>query len=104
MLAVLAGAGVFALGRHTADHPSGESPGAAYARGFRDGRASGVEEGRALQQPQAGRAAFKAGYAAGADDVFGGYDGGWSLGTPYVVTLEDPPGPRAYAIASRSLP
>jgi hypothetical protein len=99
----VAGAGLFGLGRHTAGGPSGESPTAAYARGFRDGRASGVEEGRALQLPTAGRKAFEAGYTAGADDVFGGYDGGWSLGTKYVVTLEDPPGPQAYAIAGRSL-
>jgi hypothetical protein len=99
----VAGAGLFALGRHTAGGSSGESPTAAYARGFRDGRASGLEEGRALQVAPAGRSAFKAGYVAGADDVFGGYDGGWSLGARYVVTLEDPPGPQAYAIVRRSL-
>ena len=102
VVAVLAGAGLFALGRHTAGS-SGERPTAAYANGFRDGRASGIEEGRALQVASSGRKAFEAGYVAGADDVFGGYDGGWSLGTPYVVTLEDPPGPQAYAIARRSL-
>jgi hypothetical protein len=99
----LAGAGLFALGRLTAGGGSGESPTAAYARGFRDGRAAGLEEGRALQVAAGGRSAFKAGYVAGADDVFGGYDGGWSLGTKYVVTLEDPPGPQSYAIVRRSL-
>jgi hypothetical protein len=99
----LAGAGLFALGRLTAGGGSGESLTAAYARGFRDGRAAGLEEGRALQVAAGGRSAFKAGYVAGADDVFGGYDGGWSLGTKYVVTLEDPPGPQSYAIVRRSL-
>jgi hypothetical protein len=28
------------------------------------------------------------GYVAGANDVFGGLDGGWSVGQPYVITLD----------------
>ena len=69
-----------------------------------------MREGRALQEatavPPASRPsvqdAFDAGYAAGANDAFGGYDGGWAVSTPYLVTLE--PGPRqiTYRIASRT--
>jgi hypothetical protein len=65
--------------------------------------AEGLAEGRALQVPFQGgrRAAFRAGYAAGANDVFGGYDGGWYLGQPYVITLAKGHGPVAYRIDSR---
>jgi hypothetical protein len=87
----LLGAGLFLLGRATA-------PG---DPGFAAGRAQGVAEGRALQQPAPSRAAFAAGYAAGADDVFGGYDGGWDLGRPYVITLARGSGAVTYRIASR---
>jgi hypothetical protein len=112
LAALGAGAGLFAAGRATADDAAaarraGDSTG--FLRGFREGRAEGVEEGRALQQAQllpagsrqAARASFRAGYAAGADDVFGGYDGGWALGAPYVVTLAAAPGPITYRIATR---
>ncbi|MEN3303885.1 MAG: hypothetical protein V7603_87, partial [Micromonosporaceae bacterium] len=83
---------------------------AGYAEGLRDGRAQGVQEGRALGQTQplpaqsrdAARAAFDAGYVAGANDVFGGYDGGWSPGVPYLVTLGHPGGPIGYRILSRT--
>ena len=64
-------------------------------------RAAGVEEGRALQQPAQARDAFKAGYAAGANDVFGGYDGGWDYGRPYVITLKKGSNGVTYVIASR---
>lgn len=39
---------------------------------------------------------------AGANDAFSGYDGGWAVSTPYLVTLE--PGDRqiTYRIASRT--
>jgi hypothetical protein len=85
------GVGLFLLGRETA----GGDP------GFDAGRAQGVEEGRALQVAPAARRAFQAGYAAGANDVFGGYDGGWYLGQPYVITLAKGHGPVAYRIDSR---
>src|SRR4051794_28603571 len=88
-------AGAFFLGRATADTDDGR------AAGVREGRAQGVREGRALQQPAAARSAFKAGYEAGANDVFGGYDGGWDLGRPYVVTLARGSGGITYRIDSR---
>ena len=46
--------------------------------------------------------AFTAGYTAGADDVFAGYDGGWELGVPWIVTLEDGAGGITYRISSRT--
>ena len=36
-------------------------------------------------RPRAG--SFDAGYRAGREDAFSGYDGGWVLGDPYIVTL-----------------
>ena len=78
-------AGAFAVGRTTADTDAGHDA------GVREGRAAGLQEGRALQATgsagSGARAAFDAGYAAGANDVFGGFDGGWSLSKPYVITL-----------------
>ena len=63
-------AGGFALGRVSADTDAGHDA------GVREGHAAGLEEGRALQatgSPASGtRAAFGAGYAAGANDVFAG--------------------------------
>ena len=105
VLAVLAGAalavGGFALGRTTADTDAGRDA------GVRAGRAAGLEEGRALQEtgssPRGTRAAFDAGYAAGANDVFGGFDGGWSLSEPYVITLARGSGAVTYRIDSRRL-
>ena len=72
-------------------------------------RAAGLSEGRALQASEsaapgarrATRRAFAAGYTAGANDVFGGFDGGWSLSTPYVITLRRGSGPITYRIDSR---
>ncbi|MEA2420877.1 MAG: hypothetical protein QOE60_3083, partial [Thermoleophilaceae bacterium] len=49
----------------------------------------------------AARRAFAAGYADGANDAFGGFDGGWSLSTPYVITLRKGTGAIAYRIESR---
>jgi hypothetical protein len=103
VLAVLAGLALavagFALGRSTADTDAGHDA------GVREGRAAGVEEGRALEatgtSPPSVRAAFDAGYAAGANDVFGGFDGGWSLAEPYVVTLARGSGGVTYRIDSR---
>jgi hypothetical protein len=102
-VAVLAGvalaAGGFAVGRVSADTDAGHDA------GVREGHAAGLQEGRALQvagSPASGsRAAFYAGYAAGANDVFGGFDGGWSLSEPYVITLARGSGAVTYRIDSR---
>ncbi len=64
-------------------------------------RAAGVEEGRALQQPAQARDAFKAGYQAGANDAFGGFDGGWDYDRPYVITLTHGSDGVTYRIATR---
>ena len=93
--AVLVGGG-FALGRATGGEPSG-----GYPAGLRAGRADGLREGRALQIAPADRQAFDAGYTAGANDVFGGFDGGWDLSTPYVVRLARGSGAVTYRIDSR---
>ncbi len=83
---------------------------AGYLAGLRDGEAQGLREGRALQETgalpagsrQAAQVAFGDGYAAGANDVFGGYDGGWALATPYVITLERGTDGVTYRIADRA--
>jgi hypothetical protein len=49
----------------------------------------------------AATSAFATGYLAGTNDAFGGYDGGWGLGTPYLVTLGAGTGGVTYRIASR---
>lgn len=91
-----------------AGHASGVHQGR--ADGIREGRAAGVEEGRLLQlgdeslprdARHAARRAFEAGYVAGANDVFGGFDGGWSLTRPYVITLRRGSGAITYRIDSR---
>jgi hypothetical protein len=121
LLAILVGAvlaaGMFALGRATGPDPasartSGYRAGltAGVASGLAAGRAQGVQEGRALQEGLAlpadardvATAAFNAGYRAGANDTFGGYDGGWSVGTPYLVTLDAGSGGVTYRISSRT--
>jgi hypothetical protein len=79
---------------------------ASYERGLGDG----LIEGRALEGTrwlhgrtrQVARAAFRDGYAAGANDVFGGFDGGWRLGAPYVVSLASGKGAITYRIATRA--
>ena len=92
-MAVVIAGGAFALGRASVDtegaREEGQAEGRATGRaaGIRAGRAIGLREGRILQQRAPARAAFQAGYTAGANDVFGGVDGGWALGTPYVITL-----------------
>jgi hypothetical protein len=116
IVAVLVGAGLVLLGRMTVARPpghdsayqTGRSDG--YVDGLRVGEAQGREEGRALQEgnslPAGSRTlvqdAFKAGYDAGANDVFAGYDGGWAFGTPYVVTLEQGSGQIVYRIRART--
>ena len=81
-----------------------------YFNGLPVGEAQGRREGRALQEGvslpaserQEAKHAFNAGYAAGANDAFSGYDGGWELSAPYVVTLERGGADITYRIASRA--
>ena len=112
--ALVAGAGVL-LGRAGVDTHAARERG--YRSGLYDGyfdglpvgEAQGRREGRVLQEGstlppgdrQAAEDAFDAGYAAGANDAFAGYDGGWALSTPYVVTLARGHGGITYRIATR---
>ena len=112
--ALVAGAGIV-VGRVTVDthaaHESGYRSGLydGYFDGLPVGEAQGRREGRALQEgssvPAAGRRqatdAFNAGYAAGANDAFAGYDGGWAPSSPYVVSVGRGRGDISYRIASR---
>jgi hypothetical protein len=121
---VAIGAGMFFLGRASADagaahdrgyragvsagRASGQSDG--YADGLRVGTTQGVQEGRALQigatvpadSKQPVQDAFNAGYTAGENDAFGGYDGGWALSMPYLITLEPGQGRIVYRISDRT--
>ena len=71
---------------------------------------SGRAGGRADQETRAlppntrdgAKAAFGDGYQAGADDVFTGYDGGWSYAAPYVITLARGRSGITYRFASRT--
>jgi hypothetical protein len=103
LIGLAAAIGSFALGRTTAPH-TGDA-GRGFTDGFQAGRSVGVQEGRALQvgqsQGSAAASAFSSGYAAGLDDAFGGYDGGWSLAAPYLITVEAGTGGATYRIASR---
>jgi hypothetical protein len=111
--AVVAAAGFVWIGREsvrTASARSDAVSGDAYFAGLQAGQADGRQQGRALQEgtslPKGSRQpvtnAFNAGYAAGADDAFAGYDGGWSLSLPYVITLEEGSGQIVYRIGSRT--
>jgi hypothetical protein len=52
-------------------------------------------------KPPTAGATYKAGYLAGREAAFTGYDGGWAYGVPYVITLK-PGGPGiTYRFASR---
>jgi hypothetical protein len=117
LAAVLAAAALVALGRATAPAPDAARSGgyhdgavAGYADGFRAGRAEGLQEGQAIAEsaglPPAARArvrqAFDDGYRAGANSAFGGYDGGWSLGRPYVIVLAKGGNGVTYRIAARA--
>ena len=44
---------------------------------------------------------YRAGYQAGREDAFAGFDGGWALGVPYAVTLERADGGITYKFARR---
>jgi hypothetical protein len=118
-VAVLAAAGLVALGRATAPSSGAarsrgyrEGTTAGYADGFAAGRAVGLQEGQALAESEdAGpaptdrarvRNAFNDGYRAGANSVFSGYDGGWSLGRPYVIALARGANGITYRITTRT--
>ena len=118
-LAVLLAGGLLVVGRFSAGpragspdaHPLDQRVGhdAAYLAGLQAGLTEGRAEGRALQEgdalPAASRQpvrdAFAAGYAAGANDVFAGYDGGWMLTQPYIITLANAQTSITYRISSR---
>jgi hypothetical protein len=116
LVAISAAAGLVVVGRASAHAGTVRSEGyregrlAGYADGVHDGRAAGLREGRALQasltQPsglqQVAKEAFTAGYAAGANDVFGGYDGGWAMDSPYIVVLTRGADGIVYSIRSRT--
>ena len=111
---VVTGAGV-AVGRASIDtrsvrdagYRSGTDDG--YFKGLLVGEVQGRQEGRALQSgaelPAAdrhvARDAFDAGYLAGGNDVFAGYDGGWATTAPYVVTVVPGRDRDTYRIGSR---
>jgi len=105
--ALLAVGAAFLLGRASApDAPAAKGD---YFAGLRAGEAQGRQEGRALQagvelapgERDAARRAFNAGYVAGFNDVFAGYDGGWTMGTPWIVTLTGGAGSVVYRIDTR---
>jgi hypothetical protein len=73
LLVVVVGAGAFLAGRATVDR----SP------------------------PAPARGSFGAGYLAGREAAFAGFDGGWRYGTPYVVTLRQGPPGITYRFADR---
>jgi hypothetical protein len=80
-----------------------------YFDGLQVGEVQGRKLGRALQVGaelpahlrKPARAAFEAGYTAGTNDVFAGYDGGWSTGVPYIITLANGAGQVEYRIKTR---
>jgi hypothetical protein len=102
-------AGMFLLGRETAPSPRPIVQIGSYFHGLRAGEVQGRAEGRALQegselprgQRNATGQAFKDGYVAGMNDVFAGYDGGWAMHVPWIVTLGGGPGQVVYRILDR---
>jgi hypothetical protein len=117
LLGILAAAALVGLGRLTAPAPDAarargyhDGTVAGYADGFSAGRAQGLQEGQAVAATadlpagsrDRARAAFDAGYRAGANAAFSGYDGGWSLGQPYVIVLAKGANGITYRIAARA--
>jgi hypothetical protein len=112
VVAIIVGAGLVLIGRMSVDVRSERAT--AYSQGLadglRDGQAEGLRTGRALQAgstlpPQVrdlATAAFDDGYVAGWNDAFGGFDGGWQTGVPYLVTLAPGNDGLAYRISSRT--
>jgi hypothetical protein len=118
-MALVVVAGVLVVGAlgwfgHAVTHhqasPQRVSDSDAYFAGLRAGEAQGRQDGRAMQEgvalpkdaQQPVRDAFGAGYTAGANDAFAGYDGGWTMGVPYVVTLASGHGQIVYRIDGRT--
>jgi hypothetical protein len=110
---LLIGGALFVLGRLTAPdaaHRASSAQIGDYFDGLRVGEAQGREDGRALQagnelprgERHVARHAFEAGYAAGANDVFAGYDGGWAMHVPWIITLEGGSGQIVYRIHDRT--
>ncbi|HZC72133.1 MAG TPA: hypothetical protein VE442_15675 [Jatrophihabitans sp.] len=111
---VVVGVAMFMLGRLTAPHAvehKAAIPGVGdYFDGLRVGEAQGRQDGRALQegselprgQRNVARHAFDAGYVAGMNDVFAGYDGGWTMRMPWIIFLEPGKGQIAYRIRART--
>ena len=98
--AVAAALGAFAAGRLSVDTSSAYAEGR--AAGLAEGQAEGVRTGRALQVPVPAQHAFDTGYATGANDALGGFDGGWEAGLPYVVVVARGNGDITYRIVSRT--
>ena len=109
---ILVAAALVWIGRASAQHgaTSQAAKDDAYFAGLLAGEAQGRREGRVLQEgaslPANSRQpvtdAFNAGYAAGANDAFAGYDGGWSLSVPYVITVVEGSGQIVYRISTRT--
>jgi len=105
-LAVAVLLGVFWWGRHSAPGHRGT-----WNQGYSVGYDEGISVGRELQvgaplNPDAkdvATNAFKSGYQAGLTDSFGSYDGGWSIGHPYVIVMEKGVGDAPYRIDQREL-
>ncbi len=68
----------------------------ALAGAFFAGRSS-VHQRQAPPKP----GSFDAGYRAGREDAFAGFDGGWQFGVPYIVTLRKGPPGITYSFARR---
>jgi hypothetical protein len=92
--------GGFAVGRLSVDTSGAYADGR--SAGLAEGSAEGLRTGRALQVPPSARPAFDTGYAEGANDALGGFDGGWEAGLPYIVVVAQGSGDIAYRIVSRT--
>jgi hypothetical protein len=98
LVALLAGA--FFLGRGTAPNGSHQQ---GYDEGLSVGRALQAGDALPADTKDVATEAFEAGHRSGLDDSFGGYDGGWNLGQPYVVVIGKGSGGATYRIDSREL-
>lgn len=90
LVALAALAGVFLAGRATVDRGGG--------------RTAGGEPAPVRVQtpaPPRGHGGYATGYRAGREDAFAGFDGGWSFGSPYIVTLRRGPAGVTYRFDRR---